>query len=213
MTGPANCPEGSRPLSVSDLLNFNLTDCGIFAGNKFTTSFSLHHVFFKFCHRPGGSFIYCPLITSLTYKRVQFNNTYHPLTIVLQTTEIEKVDVFNGDFEEKSSCGRRDSNPRPSDPIDLCRRHAIITAWPPSGTHGRALSSCQCPGGPCSGRRQAAWMLNQAIPGSVRQERVGLHGFTFNPTLPGPPNFHKCFCLIAGAVRVFNITDGNAQSR
>ena len=39
----------------------------------------------------------------------------------------------------------------------------VITAWPPTGTHGRAPSSCQCPGWPSSGRRQTALMVNQAF--------------------------------------------------
>ena len=42
--------------------------------------------------------------------------------------------------------------------------------WPPSGTHGRALSSCQYPGGPCSDHRQAHWMANQALPGFLKEE-------------------------------------------
>ena len=70
-----------------------------------------------------------------------------------------------------------DSNPQPRTPLRLSCRHTIITAWPLSVTHGRALSSCQCPGGPCSGRRQAAWMVNQSFPGTLCQERVGMHAW------------------------------------
>ena len=146
--------------------------CEVFKSKHFRIISSF---LFQVCHRPACSLIYCAQITSLTYKRVQFNNTSHTCTIVLQTTEIEKLDVFNGDFEEKSSCRRQDLNPQPSDPINLCCRHAIIMAGPPSGTHGRALSSCQCPGGPCSGRRQAAWMVNQASPGSVLSNSLPTH--------------------------------------
>ena len=47
--------------------------------------------------------------------------------------------------------------------------------------------SCLYPGGPCSGPQLAAWMVNQAFPGSVHQERAGMHGFTYNPMIPGPP--------------------------
>ena len=86
--------------------------------------------FFKFCLRPGGSFIYCPLITSLTYKRVQFNNISHTCSIVLEITENEKVDVLNGDF----TCRHWDWNLQPSDQVNLCHCHGIITAWPPIGS-------------------------------------------------------------------------------
>ena len=95
--------------------------------------------------------------------------------------------VFNKGFVEKTIRRRRDLILRPTDPVNLCCRRTIITAWPLSGTHGRALSSCRCPGGPCSCCRHAAWMVNKVFPGSVHQERVGVQGFTYNSALPGPP--------------------------
>ena len=49
------------------------------------------------------------------------------------------------------------------------------------------LSSWEYPGGPSSGCRQATRNEIQTFPGSVCQERVGVHSFTYNLSLPWPP--------------------------
>ena len=52
--------------------------------------------------------------------------------------------------------------------------------------HGRALSSCQYPDGPLAVAKQLPRGFSGLCLG--RKERVGMHGFTYNPTLPGQPN-------------------------
>ena len=53
--------------------------------------------------------------------------------------------------------------------------------------HGQALSSSQHSGGPCDGCYSHSLSCQQASKEPVHPERVGMQGFAYRPTPPGPP--------------------------
>ena len=76
----------------------------------------------------------------------------------------------------------RDSNPWPSDPVNLCLHCTIITAWPPSGTYGWTLGDL-------------AAVADKPLGWSTKLS-LCLHSFTYNPALLGPPVIIICLSYI-----------------
>lgn len=141
--------------------------------------------FFKVWHRPGESFLCCAQFSSFTSEWLPFILTCHTCTIVWLTTKIEKVDKFNIYLMEKILLSVPGLDPKilqPGRSLMLPHhRKGLASFWHPlvgpfyvASTLGDLLVV-------------AGWMINQAFQESIRQERIGVHGFTYNPALLGPP--------------------------